>query len=236
VSVRLALETATRVGSIAIGRGEAAEAAEAADVEVNLSIQETHSEVLLPAVDFSLAMAGAALSDVREIVVGTGPGSFTGVRVAAAIAKGWSFAADVTLYGYPTLLVIAAAAAVDERPICALLDARRGEVYAAGYRLSDATFEPWLPPGVFDLRELGRRLRDLDERPLCVGPGAEAYRAALSAASWPVAAGPTVWPRAATLLWLRARWPAAGAILDPNQWEPLYVRDSGARARHETAR
>lgn len=230
MSVRLALETSTPVGSIAVGRGDSAE------VEVNLGIQDTHSEVLLPAVDFCVAMAGAARSEVEEIVIGTGPGSFTGVRVAAAIAKGWSFATNATLYGYPTLLALAATAGAEERAVCALLDARRGEVYAAVYRIAAEVFEESLAPGVFDVRALGERLRDLGDAPLCVGPGARAYRAALVADGWPVAEGPTIWPRAATLLWLRAHRPDAGAILDPNRWEPLYVRDSGARARRDAAR
>lgn len=246
MSVRLALETSTPVGSVAVGRERGAREAReargapearggASEVEVNLGIQETHSEVLLPAVDFALAMAGVARSQVSEIVVGTGPGSFTGVRVAAAIAKGWWFAAGVTLHGYPTLLALAAAAGVGDRPVCALLDARRREVYAACYRLGAASIEEHIAPAVFGVDALGDRLRELDGATLCVGPGAEAYRAALERDGWPVARGPILWPRASSLLWLRERWPEAGAIFDPNRWEPLYVRDSGARVRRETA-
>jgi tRNA threonylcarbamoyladenosine biosynthesis protein TsaB len=204
-------------------------------VEVSVRIQETHSEVVLPAVDFALAMAGVARAEVGAVVVGTGPGSFTGLRVAAAIAKGWWFASDVKLYGYSTLLVLAVGAGAEDRPICACLDARRGEVYAACYGLGAATPQEWIAPAVFDVEALGRRLRELDRTPLCVGPGAAAYRAALERDGWPVAGGPTLWPRASTLLWLHERWPEAGAVLDPNQWEPSYVRDSGARARRGTA-
>lgn len=230
MSVRLAFETSTPVGSVAVG------APAGTLVEVNLSIAETHSEMLLPAVDFALAAGGVARSEVREVVIGTGPGSFTGVRIAAAVAKGWWFAAGVELWGYPTLLALAAGAALDERPVCALLDARRGEVYGACYRFGRDGIEELLAPTARPASELAELLDRSGLAPLCVGAGAVAYRAELEARGLRVAAGPASWPRASSLLWLRERRPESGRIVDPSRWEPLYVRDSGARARHEPTR
>ncbi len=230
MSVRVALETSTPVGSVAVGRGGAAE------VEVNLGIEETHSEVLLPTLDFALATAGVARSQVAELIVGAGPGSFTGIRIAASIAKGWWFSTEAPLYGYSSLLALAAGAAGAGRPVCALLDARRGQVYAACYGFEGEGIEELLAPRAIGAEELASEFEGRGLAPLCVGPGVAAYGAELSARGLLLAPGPPAWPRAAHLLWLRERWPERGKIVDPNVWEPLYVRDSGARARRRTPR
>lgn len=230
MSVRVALETSTPVGSVAVGGPEGVRA------EVTLRIEEMHSEVLMPALDFALATAGVARAQVRELVIGVGPGSFTGVRIAAAVAKGWWFATDAGLWGYPSTLALAAdAGAAEGRPVCGLLDARRGEVYAAGYRFGAGRIEELFAPTARAASELAQELARDGLRALCVGPGAAAYRSELEAHGHAVPPGPTAWPRARTLLWLRERWPEGGTILDPSRWEPLYVRDSGARVRHEPA-
>lgn len=226
--MRVALETSTPVGSVAVGP------AGTACVEVNLGIEEAHSEAVLPALDFALASAGVARSEVDEVVVGTGPGSFTGVRIAASIAKGWWFATGVPLYGYPSLLALAAGAVADERPVCALLDARRGQTYAACYGFAGGELTEWLAPAALAVPELVEELKQRRLSPRCVGAGAEAYRTELEDHGLTVASGPPAWPRASALLWLRERWPLRGRIADPNEWEPLYVRDSGARARRHT--
>jgi tRNA threonylcarbamoyladenosine biosynthesis protein TsaB len=231
VSVRLALETSTPVGSVAVG---SADGGGVVRVEVNLGIEEMHSEVLVPAVDYALATAGATRAQVEEIVVGTGPGSFTGVRIAAAVAKGWCWARDLRLYGYPSLWALAAAAAHDGI-VCALLDARRGDVYAACVEFRGAELVEHMPPRALPGDALVDALRELARPPLCVGPGVEAVGPALAEHGVRVATGAPAWPRAAGLLWLRERWPARGRIADPVRWEPLYVRDPGARPRRSAS-
>lgn len=225
MTTRLALETSTRVGSVAVGCGARTLA------EVNLDIEGTHSEVVMPAVDFALTVAGVAPREVGELVVGTGPGSFTGVRTAASIAKGWCAGADVSLYAYPSLLALTASACADGDPVCALLDARRGEVYAACYAFQGDDVKELVVPGAFTIAELVERVRALGARPHWVGEGVLAHGARLGELGVEVPSGPPAWPRASALLWLRARWPELGRVRDPNMWEPLYVRDAGVRPR-----
>ncbi|MBI4513278.1 MAG: tRNA (adenosine(37)-N6)-threonylcarbamoyltransferase complex dimerization subunit type 1 TsaB [Gemmatimonadetes bacterium] len=225
MTARLALDTSTRVGSAAVGRGDRALA------EVNLDIEGIHSQVVMPAVDFALTVAGVAPHEIREVVVGAGPGSFTGVRTAVSIAKGWCTGAGATLYGYPSLLALAASVSADGQPICALLDARRGEVYAACYEFRGDEVREVLAPAAFTIPELVERSKDLKKSARWVGDGAGAYRTQLEELGVQVAPGPPAWPRASALLWLRARWPDLGRVRDPNTWEPLYVRDAGVRPR-----
>ena len=128
MTVTLALDTSTRIG--AIGLGEAGDVL----VESALEVRATHSEAVLPEIRRLMEVAGRGLDDLEAVVVGSGPGSFTGVRIAAAFAKGICHARSIPLYAYSTLAAIAVPAA-GARPVCATIDARRGQVYAAGYSL-----------------------------------------------------------------------------------------------------
>lgn len=98
----LAIDTSTALGSVAVGRGDRL----LAEVVVGVSVR--HSEALLPAIDFTLRSAGLEPADLGGVVVGGGPGSFTGVRVAGATAKGLVRVLGVPLYAYSGLLALAA--------------------------------------------------------------------------------------------------------------------------------
>jgi tRNA threonylcarbamoyladenosine biosynthesis protein TsaB len=215
----LAFDTATRLASIAVGTATSVAA------EVTLGVTSRHSQNLLPAIDWALRQAGVTKDDITGIVIGAGPGSFTGVRIAAATAKGLVHALGVPLYAHSTLLAIASTAAQREQPVCAVLDARRGEVYAACYRFPGlGAPETLLAPSATTVENLLRDVAGL--RPLFVGEGALRYRAEFE--PWGAVAPPHLGlPRAAALLWLSG---AAGTppVENAARWEPSYLRESGA--------
>ncbi len=214
----LALDTSTPTGSVAVGRSERLLA------EVVMGVAVRHAEALMPAIDFALGRAGLAPDALAGIVVAGGPGSFTGVRIAGAAAKGLARALGVPLYAYSGLLVLAAGAAAADRPVCALFDARREEVYAACYCF-DGGVSALLEPAP---RPLGAVLETLSgERPLFVGDGALRHRARIEAAGGRVAPAHLAVPRASTLLWLVDVDPS-GRVDDVAAWEPAYLRPSGA--------
>jgi tRNA threonylcarbamoyladenosine biosynthesis protein TsaB len=122
----VALDASTDLGSVAIGRGGELLG------EVSIGMHARHAEALLPSLDFLLRHERIERSAIRGVVVGNGPGSFTGVRIAAATARGLALGLGVPLYAFSTLAALALDLAA-VRPVCALLDARRGEVYAASY-------------------------------------------------------------------------------------------------------
>ena len=218
--IYLAIETSTPLGSIAVGNGSTVLA------EVVLGLQSRHSQALLPAIDFALAEAHVAKRDLQRIVVGGGPGSFTGLRIAGATAKALTHALNVPLYAYSGLAALAAGAAT-QQPVCALFDARRGEVYAACYRFADfARTETILEPAP---RHIDEVLNALDvPGTLFIGDGALQNRAVISEANGAIAPAHLAVPRAASLLWLCDTMPHAGEVADIAAWEPLYLRDSGA--------
>lgn len=217
----LALDTATSVGGVAVGWGATVLA------EVTLGEAARHSESLLPAVEYALARAGCGKRDVAAVVVGAGPGSFTGVRIAAATAKALVHAWTVPLHAWSSLAMLAAGCGGEGDLVVPLFDARRGEVYVAGYRRAGAGLEAVLVPAAMPVAEVLRRIPPAGA--LFVGEGAVLHEDRIRQAGGRVAAGPPSVPRPANLLWLASVQPDAGRVGQPSTWEPLYVRASGAQ-------
>jgi tRNA threonylcarbamoyladenosine biosynthesis protein TsaB len=225
--VWLAIEAATPVGSVAVSRDGVLLS------EVVLGVQSRHSEALLPAADYALREAGATMAELAAVVVGGGPGSFTGVRVAAAAAKGLARALDVPLHAWSSLAALAAGAGFGEAPTCALFDARREEVYAACYRFPNgATCETLLEPVACSLADAIEQALPHGAR--FVGDGARRHAAAIEAAGGTVVHALHVVPRAGALLWLASleaagrAGSAGGRVEDVGTWEPAYLRESAA--------
>jgi tRNA threonylcarbamoyladenosine biosynthesis protein TsaB len=215
----LALDTSTSKGSVALGAdGNVME-------EIQLDVRATRSETVLPAVHSLLKQCGRAPSDLSAVVVGGGPGSFTGVRIAASLAKGMCHALDLEMYAYSSLAAVAVGAGASG-PICALFDARRGQVYAGGYRIRPAFEELWAPRAA-TVEEV---LADLDDPAgwVFTGDGAGLAADRIRSAGGRVT-DPESWaPRASALLWLASTDPDAGRVRSPATWEPTYVRAPGA--------
>lgn len=128
----LGIDTATRQGSIAVLR-------EGGSLHAALEPAGGHARDLLPALDALLARAGIDRGALRGIGVAIGPGSFTGIRVGMATAKGLGFALDIPVEGLSTLEAMARAAAplapAGVGHLCPAIVAGRGEVYAAIFTL-----------------------------------------------------------------------------------------------------
>jgi tRNA threonylcarbamoyladenosine biosynthesis protein TsaB len=133
-----------------------------------------HATRLLAEIEEAATAAGGWES-VDRIAVGVGPGSFTGLRIGIATAKSLAQALGLELAGVGTLAALAAAAAPGSggRPLVPVLDARRGEVFAALY---DAAGKTVREPFVASPEELAERISQLSESPLAVGSGALRFR------------------------------------------------------------
>jgi tRNA threonylcarbamoyladenosine biosynthesis protein TsaB len=217
----LALDTSTGVGSVAVGEGERLLA------EIALTVGSGHSSALLPAIDGALRSAGLEARELAAVVVGGGPGSFTGVRIAAATAKGIVHAAGIPMFAYSSLLAAAAASWGSDRPVCALFDARRRDVYAACYRFG-ARVEVVTAPEALVLDEVLARFRG-GPPPLFTGEAAVIHREEIEREPGTrVVPAHLAAPRASALLALLRAMPEAGRVAEPAHWEPDYVRASGA--------
>ncbi len=208
----LALDTSTFVASVAVTDGERV----IVDRDANVS---THSEQLLPLVSAALDEAGLAARDLDAIVCGSGPGSFTGLRIGLATAKGLCYA-----LGKPLVMASSLAAlALEAEPAAlalAMLDARRGEVYAGIY----ARATRLAPEVVIAPDRLAEWARGVTGEALAVvGDGAAAYPAA-AAACGRIIQGARGTPRAAHLARLAAERLAAGPVDELHTAAPTYVR------------
>lgn len=216
----LALDSSTLGGSVAVGVDGRVVA------ERVLPNRAGASGTLLPNADEALREAGLTPADIAALVVGGGPGSFTGLRIAAATAKAVVRVRGVPLYAYSGLLGAAAARREDGRAVCALFDARNREVYAGCWRFG-LVVEETMAIEALALDALVERFRH--DPPLFTGEGAWMHRDALAAAFGPDAVAPEEGPSiAAGLLWLVGAVPERGRVADPAAWEPDYVRSSGA--------
>jgi tRNA threonylcarbamoyladenosine biosynthesis protein TsaB len=161
----LAVETSSLAGGVALLDGERLVAEYVLDVGI------AHSERLLAAIDRVLADARWVPRALDGLAVAVGPGSFTGLRIAVSTVKGLALALGLPIAAVPTLDAMAAALPWAAMPVCPVLDARKGEVYASLYRRNgDGWRRDWdylaLPPTALAAR--------LTEPTLLVGDGAGA--------------------------------------------------------------
>ncbi|MFH1569157.1 MAG: tRNA (adenosine(37)-N6)-threonylcarbamoyltransferase complex dimerization subunit type 1 TsaB [Gemmatimonadota bacterium] len=163
----LALDTATPAGSVALLEGERVLAARHFDAGAH------HSARLFVVVESALAAAGRRADEVEGVAVTIGPGSFTGLRIGLSAAKGFCLARSAPLAAVPTLEVLAARLPFCPHPVCALLDARRGEVYGALYDTSAGMPQLLEGPLAAAMDEVVARW--LGGPAVCTGDGAAAH-------------------------------------------------------------
>jgi tRNA threonylcarbamoyladenosine biosynthesis protein TsaB len=177
-----------------------------------------HEERLMPAVADALAAAGIAPNAIDRVACGEGPGSFTSLRIAGAIAKGLALSASAPLHPVSSLLLIVAGAEPGVAPgrYVAVLDAMRGDVFACVFSITDHAITTESPTTVLARAALGEFTREHAARP--VGP-AEALVV-------------TPHARGVAKLGTLAPWPAAA---DLATWEPNYGRLAEAQVKWEAA-
>jgi tRNA threonylcarbamoyladenosine biosynthesis protein TsaB len=145
-----------------------------------------HATRLLLMVAELFARSGRGWSDLQRVAVGLGPGRFTGLRVGAATARGLAQSLGIELAGVSSLQALAREAIRDSdgaRPVLAVIDALRGEVFASGFRPDGDELACELSfPGALDPDELAQQLAQRPSGWLAVGDGAVRYRAQLTAA------------------------------------------------------
>lgn len=202
--------------------------------EFGLFTGRQHSEVLLPLVEALLNAAGLKLPDMDALAVTIGPGSFTGLRIGLATVKAWAQVLEKPIIAVSTLEALAYTAAERGQLICPVLDARRGELYAAlfenGRRLwPDLAIAP---------AELAAKLAEYRRPIIFCGDGlipeAEALRRALGEVMVEAPAQRRLFMAAATGLLAREKL-LRGETADAIKLEPAYLRLSEAEERRNAA-
>ena len=234
----LAFDTSTPLGSVALGRPDGTVLARRF-----LRRQGAHAAALVPALAEVLEEAGVERGEIGGVVVGAGPGSFTGVRVAAATAKGLVRGLGVPLRPVSSLAAGAVTAGLRVpgleaeapdpegwplpgelagRPRIVLFDARGERVYAASYRVAGGRVETLSPPRASTVGDV------IDGEPspdsLLCGSGALSHRDRIEGRGYRVLPAPAGVPTADALLRIAALEPETAPVENPGRWEPEYLR------------
>lgn len=133
----------------------------------------THSRTLMPMVESLLANTNVQTSDITAVAVNCGPGSFTGVRIGVAAAKGLAFADDLPCIEVSTLESLAYNVQFAKGIICPVMDARCSQVYNALFKCDGVKPERLCEDRALSIAELSEELKGYDERIILVGDGAE---------------------------------------------------------------
>jgi tRNA threonylcarbamoyladenosine biosynthesis protein TsaB len=191
------------------------------------------SQHVLPQIQSLLTEANIKLADLDGIAFGAGPGSFTGVRIAAGVTQGLAFGASLPVVSVSTLLALAEASGVDKVITC--LDARMGEVYHAAYEKEDGAWVEVMGPTVCK-PEFVPAMTGHDW--VGVGSGWKTYPEPLSAVyeGQLSAMQPNLMPSAKAIVTLAKPVFTRGEALPASEAMPLYVRNRVALTTAERAK
>ena len=131
----------------------------------------THSQTLMVMADNLLSQCGKTVADVTAAAVAAGPGSFTGVRIGVAAAKGFAWGREIPCFGVSTLEAMALSLGAYQGYVCPCMDARRNQVYNALFYVNQGQLERISEDRAISLAELGEELKNLKEPIFLVGDG-----------------------------------------------------------------
>ncbi|MBE6975061.1 MAG: tRNA (adenosine(37)-N6)-threonylcarbamoyltransferase complex dimerization subunit type 1 TsaB [Ruminococcaceae bacterium] len=133
----------------------------------------THSQTLMVMAEDLLKTAGRTPAEVTAVAVAEGPGSFTGVRIGMAAAKGFAWGREIPCFGVSTLEAMARGLGAYEGYVCPVMDARRSQVYNALFYVNQGTLTRRTPDRAIALAELGEALKKAESPVFLVGDGSK---------------------------------------------------------------
>lgn len=161
----LAFETSAKAGSVALMDGDTL----LAESYQNTGL--THSQTLMTMAQDMLKSCGITPADVEAVAVASGPGSFTGIRIGVAAAKGFAWGGQLPCYGISTLEAMAVNLGVHSGYVLPVMDARRSQVYNALFHAEAGKLTRLCQDRAISLAELGEEIKILSEPVFLVGDG-----------------------------------------------------------------
>lgn len=223
----LGLDTATPWGAMALGDENEI------FFEVSLKSGKGGGEYLLSILNQFMIKSGKSLNEVDLIAAGTGPGSYTGIRVGLAAVRGLAEGLKIQVIGIDTLWIIAENGYRAGEWIASVIDARRGSIYAALYQNSAQGVTEYWEPYYTDVESFAKRLASLNDVLIC-GDGGKKYRE-IWEKHCRVKIGPPVWdrPSAANLIRIAAQRRLTENMKENKDLSPCYLRKVEAEVRLE---
>lgn len=228
----LGIESSSLVASVAVVTDDILTA------EYTVNFKKTHSQTLLPMIDEIGAMLELDLNTVDAIAVSGGPGSFTGLRIGSATAKGLGLALEKPLIHVPTVDAMAYNLYGASALICPIMDARRNQVYTGLYHF-EKEFEIVKEQCAMDIHDLIAELNGRGERVIFLGDGVPVYKKIIAehmTAEWDFAPAQSNRQRAASVAALGAEYFADGHTETAMDHAPDYLRKAQAERELEEAK
>lgn len=225
----LGIESSSLVASVAVVTDDVMTA------EYTVNFKKTHSQTLLPMIDEVVKLLEMDLSSIDGIAVSGGPGSFTGLRIGSATAKGLGLALDKPLIHVPTVDAMAYNLYGSSSLICPIMDARRNQVYTGLYYCTSRV-EVVKGQCAMDMRELIQELDERKEPVVFLGDGVPVYRPMIEEymqAPYTFAPPHMNRQRAGAVAALGAIYLAGGNTVTAEAFEPDYLRKSQAERERE---
>lgn len=205
--------------------------------EMSTNFKKTHSQTLLPMVDAVLKTTGITLDQMDAIAVSGGPGSFTGLRIGSATAKGLALALDIPIISIPTVDGIAYNLCGTDSLVCPLMDARRKQTYTGLYTFENGRMHCIVPQEAVSLEEILGEIEKLGRKVIFLGDGVPVFRETIEQKlSVPYEYAPVhlAVQRAGTLGALALLYYEEGRFESADEHKPEYLRPSQAeRVRAE---
>jgi len=203
--------------------------------EYTTDYKKTHSQTLLPMLDELRNMIELDMSTIDAIAIAAGPGSFTGLRIGAATAKGLGLALDKPLVEVPTLEGLAWNLWGTDRLVCPIMDARRNQVYTGVYEFVESgngfEMRPVVSQKAVDIIELIEELNELGRPVIFLGDGVPVYGKVIAEhcqVPYSFAPAGNNRQRAASVAALGAVYYAQGRTVSAAEHQPEYLRKSQA--------
>ena len=222
----LGIDTSTSCGSIGLIDDDSVIA------EVLLDVAITHSERLLNSIDHALKQGGYSIEELDGWAISLGPGSFTGLRIGVSTIKGLALGTQKPVAGIPTLDALASNISPTPYLICPILDARKGEVYAAFYRYEEGSALKRI--SVYQAVSPENLVKKIGEKTIFLGNGVKTYGDYLrnTLPSWGAfVAEPLNLPRGSVIARLGLERIRKNEVLDLSTFTPIYVRASEAEIK-----
>lgn len=208
--------------------------------EYCVNYKKTHSQTLMPMLDEVVSLTEQKLSDIDAIAVAAGPGSFTGLRIGAATAKGLALALDKPIIPVPTCNALAYNMWGTDRLICPIMDARRNQVYTGLYIFEDDRLTVLHDQMASDINDLMKLINEYCERTgkavVFVGDGIPVYKDVIEnglSCKYSFAPASMNRQRAASVATLGGIYYEMGLAVYSDDFRPEYLRKSQAEREQE---
>ena len=226
----LAIDSSSNVASVAIVEEEKIIG------EYTINNKITHSQTLLPMIDDMFKVSEIELDTIDAIAITSGPGSFTGLRIGSATAKGLGQALNKPLVEVPTLNAMAYNFFETDKIICPIMDARRNQTYTAAFKIVGEELKEIIEGCAVSIDELINKLNELNEDVIFVGDGIPVFKEYIEANLVKKAVfAPTHLnrQRAGSVGALALKYLADGKTVTANDFRPDYFRKSQAEREME---